>query len=92
MTTKLTYSFLFAAICPTGQAKLFAQNIDDAITQGNKTGAEFNVIQVDVPNSVFNKLQKHDLDAQVMKDLSIGIEIDQFEMFNNSVRGATVIR
>lgn len=76
----------------TMEVKLFAQNIDDAITQGNKTGAEFNVIQVDVPNSVFNKLQKYDLDAQVMKDLSIGIEIDQFEMFNNSVRGATVIR
>ena len=32
------------------ETKLFTENIDDAVAQGKATGADFNVIRLDVPN------------------------------------------
>ena len=73
--------------------KLFTENVNDAIAQGKAMKKEFNVIQIDVPNSVFEQLNKFDyIDEQIMTGRTIEVTYEKFDLFNKSIDGATVIK
>ena len=66
---------------------MFAETFDDALKQGIATEKNFRVIEVEVSESMYNKLFKTDnLDPHITQGRNtFAVDIDQVDEFNKNV-------
>ncbi len=68
----------------TMEVKLFTDNVDDAIKQGDATGGEYSIIQVEVPSSTVDQLETLQVDTRMTTGNTIAVQPDKQELFNTT--------